>query len=74
MSSLPVVNYGRMERLRPPDRSYVKMDANTICIIFIVLCILGLYKRAMTISQSRERSYTLDILMPTKRGLSSSVS
>jgi hypothetical protein len=74
MSSLPVVNYGRMERLRPPERTNLSMNANTFTIIFIVLCLLGLYKRYVTISQSREQSYTLDILMPTKRGLSSSIS
>jgi hypothetical protein len=74
MSSLPVVNYGRMERLRPPERMSVPMNANTFAIAFIILCVLGLYKRYVTISQSRERSYTLDTLMPTKRGLSSSVS
>jgi hypothetical protein len=74
MSSLPVVNYGRMERLRPPERTSVPMNANTFAIAFIILCVLGLYKRYVTISQSRERSYTLDTLMPTKRGLSSSVS
>ena len=71
---IPVVNYGRMERLRPPENVSVSMNLNTICIIIIIICILGMYNRAVTISQSREQSYTLDILMPTKRGLSSSVS
>jgi hypothetical protein len=74
MSSLPVVNYGRMERLRPPERTNVSMNANTFAILFIVLCILGLYRRYVVISQERERSYTLDTLMPTNRGLSSSIS
>jgi len=71
---IPVVNYGRMERLRPPENASLSMNLNTICIIIIIICILGMYNRAVTISQSREQSYTLDILMPTKRGLSSSVS
>ena len=54
MSNLPVVNYGRMERLKPPDATVVPMNLNTLCIIFIVICILGLYNRAVTISQRRE--------------------
>jgi len=74
MSSIPVVNYGRMERLRPPDRTNIPMNTNTFAIGFIILCILCLYKRYVVINQSRERSRTLDILMPTNRGLSSSVS
>jgi hypothetical protein len=71
---IPVVNYGRMERLRPPERTSIPMNANTVCIIIIILCILGMYNRAVKINQSREQSYTLDTLMPTKRGLSSSIS
>jgi hypothetical protein len=71
---IPVVNYGRMERLRPPERTNIPMNANTFAIGFIILCILGLYRRAVTVSQSREQSYTLDNLMPTNRGLSSSIS
>ena len=71
---IPVVNYGRMERLRPPERTSIPMNANTVCIIIIILCILGMYNRAVKISQSREQSYTLDTLMLTKRGLSSSIS
>ena len=63
-----------MERLRPPERTSIPMNANTICIIIIILCILGMYNRAVKINQSREQSYTLDTLMPTKRGLSSSIS
>lgn len=63
-----------MERLRPPERTSIPMNANTVCIIIIILCILGMYNRAVKISQSREQSYTLDTLMPTKRGLSSSIS
>ena len=68
---IPVVNYGRMARLRPPEASYVPLNANTFAITVIILCILGLYRRAVIISQARVRSDTLDTLMPTKRGLSS---
>ena len=71
---IPVVNYGRMERLRPPERTNLPMNTNTFAIMFILLCVLGLYRRYVTINQQREQSYTLDILMPTNRGLSSSVS
>jgi hypothetical protein len=71
MSSLPVVNYGRMERLRPPERTSVPMNANTFAIAFIILCALGLYRRYVLVSQSRERSYTLGTLMPEGKGLSS---
>jgi hypothetical protein len=73
MSSLPVVNYGRMERLRPPERTNVPMNANTFAILFLVLCLLGLYRRYVIVNQGREQSYTLDTLMPTNRGLSSSI-
>ena len=58
MSDLPVVNYGRMERLRPPESTFIPLNANTFCIIFIFLCILGLYKRHTTITQSRKRFHT----------------
>jgi hypothetical protein len=74
MSSLPVVNYGRMERLRAPERTNVPLNANTLAIVFIILCILGLYRRYVIVNQGREQSYTLDTLMPTNRGLSSSIS
>lgn len=60
MSSLPVVNYGRLERLRPPESKTLPMNLNTFCVIFIVVCILGLYKRSSTISQRRKRYTTLD--------------
>jgi hypothetical protein len=57
MSSLPVVNYGRMERLRLSEPEKVPVNLNTFCILFIILCMLGLYKRYMTITQGREQSY-----------------
>jgi len=58
MPEIPVVNYGRMERLRPPESTFLPLNANTFCVIFIVLCGLGLYKRSISISQQRVRSYT----------------
>jgi hypothetical protein len=55
---IPVVNYGRMERLRPPEVTEVPMNLNTLSIIFIVFCVVGLYVRYTHISRSRELSYT----------------
>jgi len=43
MSTLPIVNYGRMERLRLPERTFMPMNLNTLCIVIIVICILSLY-------------------------------
>jgi len=57
MSSLPVVNYGRMERLRMPESATVSMNLNTFCVILIVVCFLMMYKRSTTISQRRGQSY-----------------
>ena len=59
MSDLPIINYGRMERLRLPEDE--KINLNTICIIVLIIICLGLYKRYVDISQSRERSYILNI-------------
>jgi hypothetical protein len=58
MSSLPVVNYGRMERLRPLESTYVPLNLNTFCIVLIILCILGLYKRHTDLNRRRERYHT----------------
>jgi len=58
MSGLPVVNYGRMERLRPPESSPVPLTLNTFCIAFIIVVTLLMYKRSVTISQQRGQSYT----------------
>jgi len=57
MSELPVINYGRMERLRLPDED--TFNLNMMCVIFICIIVLGLYKRSVDIRQSRERSYIL---------------
>ena len=56
----PVVNYGRMERLRIPNEEGM-FSLNTLCILFLCVILLGLYKRHIDISQSRERSYILGI-------------
>lgn len=53
-----VVNYERMERLRPPPFTTIPFNLNTICIIIIILVIAGLYKRHVDITQSRVRSGT----------------
>jgi hypothetical protein len=58
MSSLPVVNYGRMERLKPAESTQVPLTLNTLCIVFIIIGLLALYKRSVTISQQRGQSYT----------------
>jgi len=58
MSGLPVVNYGRMERLKPPESATLPLNLNTICIIFIILCVLALYRRSVILTQERERYHT----------------
>jgi hypothetical protein len=55
MSLLPVVNYGRMERLRLPEDTSLPMNLNTFCILFIVICGIFLYIRYVNINQQRER-------------------
>jgi len=57
MSELPVVNYQRMERLRP-QKPTINFDLNMVCIIFIIICVLGLYNRYVTITQYRQQFYT----------------
>ena len=44
-SVLPVVDYKRMERLRPPENTVIPINANTLCIFLILATIIGLYKR-----------------------------
>ena len=58
MSEIPVINYGRMERLRPPESTTVQMNLNTFCVILIIICILAMYKRSVGITQARERFHT----------------
>jgi len=57
-SVLPVVDYKRMERLRPPENTVIPINANTICIFIILLSVIGLYKRHIDINQSNQRRYT----------------
>ncbi len=67
MSSVPpVVDYKRMERLRPPENTVIPINANTICIFIILISIIGMYKRHVDLNkprprrsnQSNERHYT----------------
>lgn len=52
---IPVVDYSRMERLKPPENTVIPLNANTICLFLIIVTIIGLYKRHVDISQDRER-------------------
>ena len=62
----PVVDYKRMERLRPPENTVIPINANTICVFIILISIIGLYKRHIDMkthglkgsNQSNERHYT----------------
>ena len=55
---IPVVNYERMERLRRPPPTNIPLNANTACIVIIIVAVIGLYKRSVDVSQSRSRRYT----------------
>lgn len=66
MSLIPVVNYGRMERLRPAESKTMPMNLNTFCVLFIVVCILCLYKRSSNISQGRAKYKTFDGYLDNK--------
>lgn len=57
MTVPPVVDYGRMERLKPPENTVIHLNMNTICIFLIIVTIIGLYKRHVDISQERERRH-----------------
>ena len=46
---IPVVDYKRMERLRPPENTVIPLNANTLCIFLILATIIGLYKRHVDI-------------------------
>lgn len=52
---IPVVDYSRMERLKPPENTVIPLNANTFCLFLIIATIIGLYKRRVDISQDRER-------------------
>jgi len=56
MSSVPpVVDYKRMERLRPPENNIIPINANTLCIFLIIATIIGLYKRHVDLNKPRPR-------------------
>ena len=55
MAVPPVVDYSRMERLKPPESQVIPINANTLCIFLIIAMIIGLYKRYIDVNQSRER-------------------
>ena len=58
--SIPVVNYARLERLKPSENKTVQWNLNTFLVILICVCILCLYKRASIIRDKRRRYTTLD--------------
>ena len=44
MSSVPpVVDYKRMERLRPPENTVIPINANTICIFLIIYALIWVF-------------------------------
>ena len=55
--SLPVVNYGRMERVAPEPVGPA-MNANTCIIFIIIIAVLLLYKRYVDINRSHRRWHT----------------
>lgn len=52
---IPVVDYSRMERLKPPENTVIPLNMNTLCLFLIIVTVIGLYKRHVDISQDRER-------------------
>ncbi len=52
---IPVVDYSRMERLKPPENTVIPLNANTLCLFLIIVTVIGLYKRHIDISQERGR-------------------
>ena len=54
---IPVVDYSRMERLKPPENTVIPLNANTLCLFLIIATVIGLYKRHVDISQDRERRH-----------------
>jgi len=54
---IPVVNYGRMERLTP-EPTGPPLNLNTFIIVIIILCVLLLYKRYVDVSRNRQRWHT----------------
>ena len=52
---IPVVDYSRMERLKPPENTVIPLNANTLCLFLIIATVIGLYKRNVDINKDRER-------------------
>ena len=52
---IPVVDYKRMERLRPPENTVIPLNANTLCIFLILATIIGLYKRHVDLKTPQTR-------------------
>jgi hypothetical protein len=53
---IPVVNYERMERLKPPPITNIPFNMNTLSVIFIIIGGLFLYRRYVVVKSGRERS------------------
>jgi hypothetical protein len=53
---IPVVNYERMERLKPPPITNIPMNLNTFSIGCIIIGVLVLYRRYVTVKNAHERS------------------
>ena len=68
-----VVDYERMKRLQPPPRD-IKFDLNTVSVIVIIIMAMYLYKRYVTVKQSRELYHVWDIQQSPKIHPSSSSS
>lgn len=67
---LPVVDHERIQRLRlslNPQRSIFQFNMNTLCIIFIFFTIIGLYKRHLDVTRTREQSHTLNTLQQSDK-------
>jgi hypothetical protein len=55
---IQVVNYEKMERLRAPPLTNAPFNMNTLSIIILIVGLIYMYKRYITIKQSREQSRT----------------
>jgi hypothetical protein len=55
MAVPPVVDYSRMERLKPPESQVIPINANTLCIFLIIATIIGLYKRYIDLRNPQTR-------------------
>ena len=53
---IPVVNYERMERLKPPPITNIPFNMNTLSMGFIIIGGVFLYRRYIVVKNARERS------------------